>query len=152
MTEFLLLLHLPAAILANSTVNGKLQNLISSPSPFHLSLPLCCVSTQVGHNSQIFLSNSLVLGIQACNTTYKNHHLVFPFILILFGLSYFLCFLHMYVQHMCASCPWRSEEGIPSLCKDPPVSWVTNGCEPPCQWREPNMGALSFWISSPRII
>lgn len=43
----------------------------------------------------------------------------------------------MYVRHVCAWCPWRSEEGI--RC---PRTGVRNGCEPPCVNGELNLGPV----------
>jgi hypothetical protein len=43
----------------------------------------------------------------------------------------------IFVHHMCAWCPQKSEEGI-----GPPRTRVKNGGKPPCECWESNMGPL----------
>lgn len=57
------------------------------------------------------------------------------FIIILFLYGYFVCMCVCTVVH--AWCPQKPEESIRS-----PETGVTNGCEPPCRFRNSNMGPL----------
>ena len=53
----------------------------------------------------------------------------------------YLCFVlpaYMYAHHMCAWCPWRSEEAVTSL-----GTGVTD--EPHCGYWELNSGLLKMW-------